>query len=229
MAWRRNQLVSEKLDLRQPDLTVLLEQVHKPHNFSAILRSCDAVGVHTAHAVPPVGGLPLSTHTSQGAEKWVAVQRHRDVETAAQRLRDKGLRLVAAHLGEGATDFRKADLTRPVAVVLGTERHGVSEAALAVVDELITIPMQGMVASLNVSVAGALILFEAQRQRLAAGLYSRRRLDEQTYARTRFEWLHPKIARYCREHALDYPPLDEDGQIAGKIRGMASNPWPTRG
>lgn len=225
MTPERNALVASRLDQRQPDLTVLMEQVHKPHNFSAILRSCDAVGVYRAHAVPPEGEFPVISHTAQGAEKWVYVRRFPDMAMAASELRQQGLTLLAAHLGDGACDFRQADLCRPVAIVLGTERHGVSAQAMRCVDGLIAIPMLGMVESLNVSVACALILFEAQRQRLAAGMYDRRRLSEPDYQRTRFEWLHPKVANYCREHQLDYPALDDSGAIAGTIRGMVGDPW----
>ena len=203
MTPERFALVKHKLALRQPDLTVLLEGIHKTHNFSAILRSCDAVGVYRAHAIPPRGGLPLSSATAQGAEKWVYVSRHPDWPTARDALAAQGLALYAAHVGADAVDYRSVDYTRPCAIVLGTEKHGLSDTALADCTQAVTIPMQGMVESLNVSVACALILFEAQRQRLAAGLYDRRRLSDTDHDRSLFEWCHPKIARYCRDKGLE--------------------------
>lgn len=213
MTPERYELVQRKLALRQPDLTVLLEQVHKSHNFSAILRSCDAVGVFQANVVPPRGGTPVSNHTAQGAEKWVRVRRFQDMAGAQAQLAGEGFQLLAAHLDQDAVDFREVDYTRPTAIVLGAERDGVSEETLARCDATIFIPMQGMVQSLNVSVACALILFEAQRQRMAGGLYESRRLTGPLYDKTRFEWLHPTIARYCRLRGRSYPPLDNNGEL----------------
>lgn len=213
MTPERHALVCETLARRQPDLTVMMECVHKPHNFSAVIRTCDAVGVYEAHAVAGSDGIPLISHTAQGAHKWVEVQNHADLSTGVQHLRQSGMQILAADVGEGCIDFRQADYCKPTALVLGNERDGLSLAARAEADQRITIPMQGMVESLNVSVACALILFEAQRQRLAAGLYEHSRLDADRYRSTLFEWLHPRASRHYRERGLAYPPLDEQGQI----------------
>lgn len=172
MTPERQARLAEVAARRQPDLTVFCERVHKPHNFAAILRTCDAVGVMEAHAVPPDGGLPALNHTSQGAQRWVDVHRHPDAAAGLAHLRGRGFRLVAAHLTDRAMDFRAIDYTEPVAVVLGTEKFGVDETVLAQCDAALYIPMAGMVQSLNVSVAAAVILFEAQRQRDAAGMYA---------------------------------------------------------
>jgi tRNA (guanosine-2'-O-)-methyltransferase len=225
MTPERFKLVNRKLELRQPDLTVLMEGVTRPHNFSAILRSCDAVGVYRAHAIPPAIGLPLTRTAGQGAEKWVYVQRHADYPSARQELRDQGFALIATHVGAQAVSFRDADLTVPCAIILGTEKTGVSQQALSDADQVITIPMHGMVESLNVSVAAALILFEAQRQRLAAGLYEKSRLPKTQFQHSLFEWLHPTIAQYCKERKLPYPALNAQGEVVDDIRGSVSNPF----
>jgi len=174
---------------RQPDLTVLLENVHKPHNLSAILRTCDAVGVLEAHAVNPTGGVPTFNETSGGSHKWVYLRVHQGTGEAFRHLRERGFGIYATALREGARDYREVDYTRPTAIVLGAEKWGVSEEALALADGLIYIPMLGMVQSLNVSVAAAVILFEAQRQRLKAGLYDRPRLDPELYQKVLEDWL----------------------------------------
>ena len=158
------------LDRRQPDLTVLLEDVQVPRNLAAILRSCDAVGVLEAHAVWPGGRLKISRPASGGNLKWLPVHKHR---TLAE--------------------------------------------ALASADAVVTIPMEGMGTSLNVSVAAALMLFEAQRQRRAAGLYDAPRVDTETYNRLLFEWVHPGIAAQCRKRGAGYPELGEDGEILGTV------------
>ncbi|NIP59133.1 MAG: tRNA (guanine-N2)-dimethyltransferase, partial [Gemmatimonadetes bacterium] len=122
--------IREVLDRRQPDLTVLMEKVHKPHNFSAILRTCDAVGVLETHAVPPEDGLSLHESVAKGAARWVRVRRHDSVEEAATHLRDHGSRIVAAHPSETAVDFRTLDYTGPTAFLVGTELYGLSDRAV---------------------------------------------------------------------------------------------------
>lgn len=209
--------LTEVLEKRQPDLTVLMERVNKPHNFSAILRNCDAVGVMEAHAVPPEGGLPLSRDTSAGTARWIRVHRHRQTAAAAAALRERGFRLVAAHPGPGARDYRDEDYERPTAFVLGAELHGMSDEALALVDRQVVVPMAGMVRSLNVSVAAALLLYEAFRQREAAGMYARSRLPPAEFRRTLFEWAYPDLARRFRDRGLPYPELSEDGEILGSL------------
>jgi tRNA (guanosine-2'-O-)-methyltransferase len=115
------------------------------------------------------------------------------------------------------------DYTAKVAIVLGAELRGLSPPALEGADATIAIPMSGMVASLNVSVAAALILYEAQRQRAAAGLYERSRLDAKEYADRLFEWAYPQIAARCRRLRRDYPPLSEHGELLGNPLGSSAS------
>jgi tRNA (guanosine-2'-O-)-methyltransferase len=199
------------LDRRQPDLRILLDGVHKPHNLSAILRTCDAVGVLHAHAVVPDGALAIQQNCAAGAGRWVNTHVHSDVGSAVSALQSKGHRVYAAHLSPSAVDFRQIDFTQPCAVLLGAELWGVSDQAARAVDGHITVPMVGLVESLNVSVAAAVVLYEAQRQRQLAGFYDQPRLPSDDYQRTLFEWLHPRIAATCQARDLPYPQLDEAG------------------
>jgi tRNA (guanosine-2'-O-)-methyltransferase len=201
------------LTRRQPDLTVLTDDVHKSHNISAILRSCDAVGVYRMHAVSGSGAMRQHHMISGGSRRWVDISLHPSMEQAIAALRGDGWRLLAAHATANAVDFRVADYTDKTAIVLGAELDGLSPTALAAADQTIAIPMRGMVASLNVSVAAALILYEAERQRTARGLYEKSRLEPLEFARTLFEWAYPKIAERCRAHGLAYPALAEDGTL----------------
>jgi len=217
MTEQRRQRIDAVLANRQPDLTVLAERLHKPRNFSAIVRTCDAVGINEVHAVPGEEGVSIHWKTSQGAEKWVRVRPHGSVAAACSHLRKRGFQLVAAHPGEDSTDYRDIDYTVPTALVVGTELFGVSEAALKQADQQLFIPMKGLTPSLNVSVACAIVLYEAMRQRDAAGLYGDRRLDGKRFDAQRFEWLHPALTRFCRERGLDYPELDAAGNVVGKL------------
>ena len=158
-------------------VTVLAERLHKPRNFSAIIRTCDAVGINEVHAVPGDDGLAVHWNTSQGAEKWMNVRQHDGFGAACDFLRERGFQLVAAHLSKDARDYRDIDYTVPTALVVGTELFGVSEEAVVQADCQVMIPMKGMTRSLNVSVACAIVLYEALRQRDAIGLYGLQNTD----------------------------------------------------
>jgi tRNA (guanosine-2'-O-)-methyltransferase len=214
MTAKRVTRLDEVLAQRQPDLTVFAENLHKPKNFSAMVRNCDAVGINEMHVSPGEDSLRSHWKTSQGAEKWVYIKTHNNSTTACKHLKSKGFQLIAAHLSDAAIDYRDVDYTRPTALVLGSELFGVSDETLNHVDRQINIPMMGVTQSLNVSVACAVVLYEAQRQRQAAGMYDHCRLDNETLSRQRFEWLHPVLADYCQRHHLDYPALDESGDLA---------------
>ena len=167
---RRFERLKSVLNHRMADLTVLLEHVEKPHNLSAILRSCDAVGALEAHAVSFTGRPRTYNSTAQGSQKWVPLHDHPDIETAISVLKAKGFRLYGTHLGTNARDYRDCDFTGPTAFVLGAEKWGLSDPARDLMDEALFIPMRGMVQSLNVSVATATLLFESLRQRHLATL-----------------------------------------------------------
>jgi len=210
---RRAARVFEVLARRQPDLTVLAEDVYKPHNLSAMLRSCDAVGIGTVHAVQPTGGVPTFQATSASAEKWVDLVVHEEVEAAIDALRGEGRQILAAHLSADARDYRDVDYVRPTAILFGNERSGVSERAAARADAHVVIPMLGMVRSLNVSVAAAVILFEAQRQRRAAGRYARPALPARARNDLAYRWLYPQEAERRVLRGETAPWLDEDGDL----------------
>lgn len=221
MTPKRFQRLRSALDRRQPDLTVVMENVHKPHNFSAVLRSCDAVGVFETHAVAPAETFRVFHGLSGGTRRYVGVRRwdEGELRICLGRLRERGFTVLAAHPAPGARDYREVDYTRPTAVLLGQELEGVTEEAAERADVWVAIPMEGMGRSLNVSVAAALLLFEARRQRRAAGLYETSRLDAETYRRRLFEWAYPRLARLCREREHPYPELGEDGEILGELPG----------
>ena len=213
MNLERFQKLARALRRRQPDLTVLMERVHKSHNLSAILRNCDAVGVLEAHAIPPEEGLQIHSHTSAGTAKWVRLVKHRTIQAAIEELKGRGFRVLAAHPGPEAVDFRKVDFTVPTALMMGAELLGLSDEALALADRQISIPMVGMAQSFNVSVATALLLFEAFRQREAADMYDESRIDPEASKRILFEWAYPRIARHCRDRGTPYPSLGDDGRL----------------
>ncbi|MEJ2764463.1 tRNA (guanosine(18)-2'-O)-methyltransferase TrmH [Photobacterium sp. MCCC 1A19761] len=215
MSPERFQRIQSVLATRQPDLTVCMEEVHKPNNVSAIIRTADAVGVHKVHAVWPKADMRVLSHTSAGARNWVELDTHDSMVDAVAVLKAQGMQVVATNLSDRAIDFREVDYTQPTAIILGGEKNGITAEALSLADQDIIIPMVGMVQSLNVSVASALILYEAQRQRQAAGMYDRTTtpLPDDVVHRILFERGHPVLAKVAQRKGLPYPPLDEHGQI----------------
>lgn len=205
--------INQMLDMRQPDLSLILDKVHKSNNISAALRSADAVGIHEIHAVWPDADMRLSGNTASGSQQWVKTIKHYDFASAAKACKARGMQLVATHFGPQARDFRELDYRRPTAFIVGNERDGISAEALALADEQVVIPMVGMVQSLNVSVASALLLYEAQRQRQEAGLYGARKLDNDYCQTMLFEQGHPIYAKACRRKGIPYPAIDTRGQI----------------
>lgn len=212
------------LATRQPDLTVCLEQVHKPHNVSAIIRTADAVGVHQVHAVWPTTRMRTLVSSAAGSNSWVSVKTHPTIGDAVGHLKAQGMQILATNLSARAVDFREVDYTRPTCVLLGQEKTGITEEAQALADQDIVIPMIGMVQSLNVSVASALILYEAQRQRQNAGLYRRDNsmLDEEEQQRLLFEGGYPVLANVAKRKGLPRPQIDEQGQVVASAEWWAA-------
>ena len=214
MNLERYQRIQQVLKTRQTDLTLCLEEVHKPNNVSAVIRTADATGLHKVHAVWPNEMRTLG-HTSAGARNWVEVETHDSIAEAIQELKNQGMQVLVTNLSDTAGDFREIDYTKPTAIILGSEKIGASEQAKQLADQDIIIPIIFMVQSLNVSLASAVILYEAQRQRDAAGMYDKQHsaLPEETIHRTLFERGHPVLAKVAKRKGLPYPPLDDEGQI----------------
>lgn len=206
--------ITQVLNQRQPDLTVITDEVHKGRNLSAIIRTCDAVGVDTIHCVMPENGYQTYSGTSASAEKWVAAKHYSSINEPLMQLKDNGYQMVAANIGARTVDYRDVDYTKPTALVLGAEIKGVSDFAAESVDYNVTVPMVGMVESFNVSVACAIILMQAQTQRQNAGLYTERRLADDIFQARFFQWAHPVLAEWCDTNGVAYPPVrDSDGEV----------------
>ena len=121
--------IRQMLAMRQPDLTVCLEEVHKPHKLAAMIRTCDAVGIPEVHAVWPQQ-MRTRNNAAKGSQYWVKLNRHETIEEAVGALRQQGMQILATHLCAQAVDFRDIDYTRPTAILLGAEKHGISPQAL---------------------------------------------------------------------------------------------------
>jgi tRNA (guanosine-2'-O-)-methyltransferase len=174
---------------RQPDLTVIMENIHDPHNVSAVLRSCDAAGVMEIQLVYTDEKFPkLGKKSSASAKKWVEQRQFKNVGECYKQLHKEGFIVYATHLGRGATSLYDLDLTGKVALAFGNEHRGVSEESAELADANFMIPMAGMIQSLNVSVACAVTIFEAVRQRIAAHRYDASSFDEKEVKKMLKKW-----------------------------------------
>lgn len=176
---RRLNRIINTIKARQHSIRVVLENIHDPHNVSAILRTCDAVGIPKISLVYTKEDFPkISRVSSASANKWIERERFTKIKDCYDNLRSNGYKIYATALKENSKDLYSIDFTQKIAVVLGNEHRGVSETAANLADDIFSIPMFGMVQSLNVSVANAVILYEVLRQRRLAGLYSSSELNE---------------------------------------------------
>lgn len=162
---------------RQHDLTVILENVHDPHNIGAVLRSCDSIGIreifvlYTEPGLQKLDKLEMGRRTSSGARKWVDIRFYTDVEDCFTEVKQRYQHVLATHLDAEAKTLYELDLTQSTALLFGNEHDGLSREALAYATGNFIIPQMGMVKSLNISVACAVTLYEAFRQRTLSGQY----------------------------------------------------------
>ena len=168
---------------RQFDLTVILENVHDPHNIGAVLRSCDSVGIrevfvlyNEAHLQKDF--LELGINATAGTRKWIYINYYTDTEACFAAVRRSYELLYATHLGQDSVDLYQLDLTQSVALLFDNEKDGLTAEAMTHADGNFIIPQVGMAKSLNISVACAVSLYEAYRQRSLNGNYTGQDLEE---------------------------------------------------
>lgn len=177
---KRLEKITRVVSSRQHSLTVVMENIHDPHNVSAIFRTCDAVGIPKVKLIYNFESFPrIGKKSSASAFKWVEKDKYKSVESCYQELKNQGFKIFASSLTDHSKSLYELDLTQKAAIVVGNEHRGVSDEAAKLADDVFLIPQYGMVQSLNVSVATAVILYEAMRQRLEKGMYSKSELDKE--------------------------------------------------
>ncbi|MCO5291245.1 MAG: RNA methyltransferase [Chitinophagaceae bacterium] len=165
---------------RQQDLAIVLENVFDPHNISAVMRTCDSVGVQDIYIL----NTKIPRHkkwgprSSSSAAKWLSIHQFANAEECFKILKNRYQKVFTTHLSSDAVDLYKMDLTQSVALVFGNEHSGVSEEIRALADGNFVIPQAGIIQSLNISVACAVTLYEAFRQRNLVGHYNKTYIDD---------------------------------------------------
>lgn len=178
------------LQRRQFDLTIVLENVFDPHNISAVMRTCDAVGVQDIFIL----NTKIPRHkkwgarSSSSAAKWLSVHQFDDAELCFDVIRNRGMKILTTFLGENSLPLYEVDFTSPIALVFGNEHSGVSEEIRVKADGNFIIPQVGIIQSLNISVACAVTLYEAYRQKERAGHYKGDRQVEEARIKLLRDW-----------------------------------------
>ena len=190
MTPERYQRLTSVLNKRQTDLTVVLENVFDPHNISAVMRTCDAVGIQDIFIlntkIPP--HKKWGAKSSSSAARWLSIHQFTDANECFAALRQQYKRIYTTHLSTDAVALHELNLTEPVALVFGNEHSGVSDDIIAMADGNFIIPQVGIIKSLNISVACAVTLYEAFRQKNEAGHYDDVRLEGEKLSQLRNEW-----------------------------------------
>lgn len=172
---------------RQWDITVILENVHDPHNLGAVMRSCESVGITEVHIIYTEETTNpdryIGRNASGGVSKWIDAHFYTDLHTCFEIVRSRYDKIYATHLYTDSVSVYEKDLTTSMAFLFGNEHKGISQEALSMCDGNIMIPMQGLAESLNVSVACSICLYETLRQRLVNHKYE-----------TKFDMQDPRMA-----------------------------------
>jgi tRNA (guanosine-2'-O-)-methyltransferase len=190
MTPQRYQRLTSVLNHRQPDLTVVLENVFDPHNVSAVMRTCDAVGIQDVYIlnnrIPP--HKKWGYRSSSTAAEWLSIHQFTDADSCFQEVKKKYKKIYTSHLGENSKDVYKMNFTEPIALVFGNETFGVSDEIRKYSDGDFIIPQVGIIKSLNISVACAVTLYEAFRQKNEKGHYEENRLPEIDLMKLKEKW-----------------------------------------
>ncbi|HEX2629120.1 MAG TPA: RNA methyltransferase [Chitinophagaceae bacterium] len=191
MTPERKEKLTTVLSKRQPDLTVVLENVFDPHNISAVMRTCDAVGIQEIYIL----NTKIPRHKKWGAKssssaaKWLTIHQFDNAADCFMALRQRYSRILTTHLSSDAVSLYDINMTEPIALVFGNEHSGVSDEIRALADGNFIIPQVGIIRSLNISVACAVTLYEAYRQKDAAGHYNREDMNHVMKKQLLSEWL----------------------------------------
>jgi tRNA (guanosine-2'-O-)-methyltransferase len=204
----RRERIERVLERRLDGLTVVLENLHDPHNGAAALRSVEGFGLSELHVVETAEPFRFSSRVTQGCEKWVGIAHHRSFDDVARTLHERGFQLYAALPGQGQA-LHEIDVTIKTALVFGNEHSGLSAHAQALCDARFGIPMQGFTESFNLSVSVALSVYDAARRRRAAGP-TPSDLSDDEHARLR-----------ARFYALSMDPRAAQGIVERYVAGLA--------
>ena len=190
MTTERIARLTDVLEKRQPGLTVVLENISDPHNISAVMRTCDAVGIQDIYVLNTTieQHKRWSAKSSSSAAKWLTIHQYTDAAACFAELRKHFDKIYTTHLSSDAVGLYELNLTQKTALVFGNEHSGISNEIIAMADGNFIIPQVGIIKSLNISVACAVTLYEAYRQKEIAGHYKNIQLQDMAFKQLKTNW-----------------------------------------
>lgn len=190
MTTERIARLTDVLEKRQPGLTVVLENISDPHNISAVMRTCDAVGIQDIYVLNTTieQHKRWSAKSSSSAAKWLTIHQYTDAAACFAELRKHFDKIYTTHLSSDAVGLYELNLTQKTALVFGNEHSGISNEIIAMADGNFIIPQVGIIKSLNISVACAVSLYEAYRQKEIAGHYKNIQLQDMAFKQLKTNW-----------------------------------------
>lgn len=184
--------------MRTRHVTVVLEDIYQSHNASAVVRTCDLLGVQDLHIIENRNKYTLNPDVTLGSSKWVDLHRWREGSNntmdCVKRLREQGYRIAATSPHGNSVELKDLDISTPIAFCFGTELQGLSDELLAAADTRVRIPMHGFTESYNISVSAAIVLFNVTERLRASGVPWE--LSAADLLKLKIEW-----ARKTRHHA----------------------------
>lgn len=163
MSENRKAVIEKVLEQRTKHFTVVVEDIYRPQNASAVVRTCDVFGIQEMYATQRLHELTISSHVAKGSDQWVDIEVFKkentdNTQVAIDEMRRKGYQIVATSPHYGSTNPSDFDITKPSAIFFGAEKEGLSKNIIDQADAFIKIPMYGFTESLNISVSAAIIL-----------------------------------------------------------------------
>ncbi len=190
MTTERTEKLLKVLSKRQSNITIVMENVQDPHNISAVMRTCDAVGIQDIYIL----NTKIPRHKKFGAKssssalKWLSIHHYDNNEACFSELRKNYATILTTHLSTDAIDLYEIDFTKSIALVFGNEHEGVTDEVRNLADGNFIIPQMGIIQSLNISVACAVSIYEAYRQKSNAGHYKICSLSMEKIDLLKIEW-----------------------------------------
>lgn len=211
--------------LRTEHIRLVIQDIFHPHNVSACLRSAEAFGIHNVHIVNQTGELNKPNHTGKGVDRWLNIHNHMDVDSVVSELHRKNYRIAAAMPSPtNCVSLEELPLDKPIAVIFGNEHEGISDTFAPHIDYYFTIPMVGMVESLNVSVCAAITMQHlAQRAKKLIGDASFYLSETEKHSLVN-TWVsdHSRKTKYVR-HRYQMSKLERQNRRASNVFGQDSN------
>ncbi|WP_339922458.1 RNA methyltransferase [uncultured Cyclobacterium sp.] len=203
----KKELIDKVLGKRTRYITLVLENIYKPHNASAVLRTADCFGIQDVHLIDGNDSYAVNPYVTRGAAQWVDLHKYDNGSGNAtaecyRQLRQKGYKIFATSPKEGSLPLIELSTDQPIALVFGNEHEGVSNEAISAADGLVHIPMKGFTESFNISVSAAICLYALQ-EKIDSSSIGNYFLTEEEKTELKYQW-YQGIVKHSAAHKREF-------------------------